>query len=117
MLKIELSALCAMNGILQYLWERNKSAKLTGMARMMAVNMPTARHNYRVTSTGSLYQNHRRRTKTEEKAKVVSSVWGKEFIKSLAALAVLSLNSIFFHSLSPPANYWVGRYINYEKCE
>ena len=86
-MKIELSALCAMNGILQYLWERNKSAKLTGMARMMAVDMPTAHHNYRVTSTGSLYQNHRRRrTKTEEKAKVVSSVWGKEFIKSLAAL-------------------------------
>ena len=32
---------------------------------------------------------HRRRIKTEEKAKVVASVWGQEFIKFLAALAVL----------------------------
>ena len=32
---------------------------------------------------------HRRRIKTEEKAKVVISVWGKEFIKFLAALAIL----------------------------
>ena len=33
--------------------------------------------------------NHRRRIKPEEKAKVVASVWGKEFIQFLAALAVL----------------------------
>ena len=32
---------------------------------------------------------HRRRIKTEEKAKVIASVWGEEFIKFLAALAVL----------------------------
>ena len=32
---------------------------------------------------------HRRRIKTEEKAKVVVSVWVSEFIKFLAALAVL----------------------------
>ena len=32
---------------------------------------------------------HRRRTKAEEKAKVVKSVSGEEFIKFLAALAVL----------------------------
>ena len=32
---------------------------------------------------------HRTRIKTEEKAKVVASVWGKEFIQLLAALAVL----------------------------
>ena len=32
---------------------------------------------------------HRRRIKTEEKAKVVASVWGEEFIQFLAALAVL----------------------------
>ena len=37
----------------------------------------------------SLCCNHRRRTKTEEKAKVVASVWGKELIQFLAALAVL----------------------------
>ena len=34
---------------------------------------------------------HRRRVKTEEKAKVVASIKGKEFIKFLAALAVLKL--------------------------
>ena len=32
---------------------------------------------------------HRRRTKTEEKADLVASVWGKEFIQFLAALPVL----------------------------
>ena len=32
---------------------------------------------------------HRRRIKTEAKAKVVASVWGKDFIQLLAALAVL----------------------------
>ena len=32
---------------------------------------------------------HRRRIKTEEKAKVVSFVWGDEFIQFLTALAVL----------------------------
>ena len=32
---------------------------------------------------------HRRRIKTEEKAKVVASVWVEEFIQFLAALAVL----------------------------
>ena len=32
---------------------------------------------------------HRRRIKTGEKAKVVATVWGEEFIKFLAALAVL----------------------------
>ena len=33
------------------------------------------------------------------------------------ACLILSLNSIFSTVLSPPANYWVGRYINYEKRE
>ena len=32
---------------------------------------------------------HRRRIKTEEKAKVVASLWGAEFIQFLAALAIL----------------------------
>ena len=32
---------------------------------------------------------HRRRIKTEEKAKVVTAVWGTEFILLLATLAVL----------------------------
>ena len=32
---------------------------------------------------------HRRKKKIEAKAKVVASVWGTEFIKFLAALAVL----------------------------
>ena len=35
------------------------------------------------------YLIHRRRIKTEEKAKVVASVWGEEFIQFPAALAVL----------------------------
>ena len=34
-------------------------------------------------------QLHRRRIRTEEKAKVVAAVWRKEFIQFLAALAVL----------------------------
>ena len=33
---------------------------------------------------------HRRRIKTEEKAKVVASVWGEEFIKFPAALAIMT---------------------------
>ena len=32
---------------------------------------------------------HRLRINTEEKAKVVAAVWGTEFIKFLAALAIL----------------------------
>ena len=32
---------------------------------------------------------HKRRIKTEEKAKVVVSVWGEEFIQFLAATAIL----------------------------
>ena len=32
---------------------------------------------------------HRRRIKTEEKAKVVDAVWGTELIQFLAALAIL----------------------------
>ena len=33
-------------------------------------------------------EDHRRRIKTEEKAKVVAGVWGTKFIKFLAALAI-----------------------------
>ena len=36
-----------------------------------------------------IYDKHRRRIKTDEKAKVVASVWGEEYIQLLAALAVL----------------------------
>ena len=32
---------------------------------------------------------HRRRIKTEEKAKVIASVWGEEFNKFLAVLVIL----------------------------
>ena len=32
---------------------------------------------------------HRRRIYTEEKAKVVAVVWGREFMKFLSALAIL----------------------------
>ena len=32
---------------------------------------------------------HRRRIKTEEKAKIVAAVWGAKFVQFLAALAVL----------------------------
>ena len=41
------------------------------------------------TATLAVTERHRRRIKTEEKAKVVASVCGKEFIQFLAALAVL----------------------------
>ena len=34
---------------------------------------------------------HRRRIYTEEKAMVVASVWGKEFIQFLAALDILPI--------------------------
>ena len=34
-------------------------------------------------------QGHRRRMELEDKAKVVASVWGAEFIQFLAALAIL----------------------------
>ena len=33
--------------------------------------------------------NHRRRIKTESKAKVVASIWGTEFIQFLTALAIV----------------------------
>ena len=36
-----------------------------------------------------IQDNHRRRIKTEAKAKVVAAVWGTTFIQFLAALAVL----------------------------
>ena len=36
------------------------------------------------------YSYHRRRIKTEEKAKDIVVVWGAEFIQFLAALAILS---------------------------
>ena len=35
------------------------------------------------------WEEHRKRIKTEEKAKVVAAVWGEKFIKFLAALAIL----------------------------
>ena len=35
------------------------------------------------------YEYHRRRMETEAKAKVVTSVWGADFVQFLAALAVL----------------------------
>ena len=35
-----------------------------------------------------MYRAHRRRIKTEEKAKVVTSVWGTACIKFLGALAI-----------------------------
>ena len=41
------------------------------------------------TVTYPFARDHRRRIKTEEKAKVVPAVWGTEFIQFLAALAVL----------------------------
>ena len=40
------------------------------------------------------FYNHRRRIKTEEKAKVVAAVWGTEFIQFLAALAILHYRTI-----------------------
>ena len=37
----------------------------------------------------SLKKHHRRRTNTEEKAKVVAAVWGTEFLQFLSVMAVL----------------------------
>ena len=37
---------------------------------------------------------HRRRIKTEEKAKVVAAVWGTGFIQFLAALAIMHYRMI-----------------------
>ena len=48
-----------------------------------------------VSHTGNIFallhkgQGHRRRMETEEKAKVLASVWGTEFIKFVATLAIL----------------------------
>ena len=39
---------------------------------------------------------HKRRIKTEEKTKVEAFVWGKEFIKFFAALAVLHWTIIIY---------------------
>ena len=36
-----------------------------------------------------VYGNHRRRMEFEDKAKVVGSIWGSEFVPFLAVLAVL----------------------------
>ena len=38
---------------------------------------------------------HRRRIKTEEKAKVVAAVWGTELIQFLAALAIIFFEDDF----------------------
>ena len=37
----------------------------------------------------NMHATHRRRIKTEAKAKVVASVWGAEFIQFVAALGIL----------------------------
>ena len=37
-----------------------------------------------------LYKGHQRRINTKEKAKVVASVWGTEYIQFLAALTVFA---------------------------
>ena len=50
-------------------------------ARAMASNLQTL--------WGSIGKNHWRLIKTEEKAKVVSAVWGTELIQFLAVLAIL----------------------------
>ena len=42
-----------------------------------------------VVTSAQLRTQHRRRMGTEEKAKVVASVWGTEFVQFLATLAVL----------------------------
>ena len=71
---------------------------------------------------------HKRRIKTEEKAKVVASVWGEEFIQFLATLAILPrtilknrMNLSFFksswynlsyNSNRPVQNSWRGKEFN-----
>ena len=44
--------------------------------------------SFGLTFGGNKSAKHRRRIKTEEKAKVVAAVWGTELIQFLAALAV-----------------------------
>ena len=49
----------------------------------------------RIALTTVLYcKSHRRRIKTEVKAKVVTAVWGTEFIKLFAGLAILHQNDL-----------------------
>ena len=43
---------------------------------------------------------HRRRIKTEEKAKVVAAVWGTEFVQFLAALAILHYRKILKNGMN-----------------
>ena len=52
------------------------------------MNPPMTEH---ILTNLKLEQTHRRRIMTEEKAKVVSSVWGEEFVQFLAALVVLPI--------------------------
>ena len=51
--------------------------------------IPTLNNYHQTTGRVMKDQLHRRRIRTEEKAKVVAAVWRKEFIQFLAALAVL----------------------------
>ena len=47
---------------------------------------------------------HRRRIYTEEKAKVVAAAWGTEFIKFLAALAVLHKDELHQNDMKKKMN-------------
>ena len=78
-----------------------------------------------------LPSDHRRRIKTEERAKVVVAVWGAEFIEFFAALAILHLGNftkkkiieyflyiilvqfilffkLFFCKIASPARNWIN---------
>ena len=44
---------------------------------------------------------HRRRIKTEAKAKVITSIWGTEFIQFLAALAILHQDDLKKETIHP----------------
>ena len=60
------------------------------------------------------YLYHRRRMELKDKAKVVASVWGTEFVQFLAALAVLPWSIWKKRSNSSYYSFW-GMLI-YEKC-
>ena len=51
---------------------------------------------------------HRRRTKTEEKAKVVAAVWGTEMMQFLAALAILHQDALKKGINRITATWWNG---------
>ena len=61
-----------------------------GMNNLRTLGAQNPSNNFCFTEFATLKElRHRRRMELEDKAKVVASVWGEEFVQFLAALAVL----------------------------